>query len=322
MVKFSLFSKFIVYIVLFCIVYQQNLVFCSEEDEERPCPRCEPMLDIEHWEAEHIHQNGTKWKGRANKRQTSPAVIYHGGPVLNSVSSSAIFWGQKWATASYVQDKITAVDSFLMGVGGSHYASVDDQYTGSNGAVTSSIHYNGHYIDLSTASAVLQGSTPLYNAIKATVCRNVLYPDPSGNGFYPVFTDIPRPTGSGYCAWHSSDYCNGKRVQFGFFWSLDGDGGCDVRDTSGLHSQGAGSIVNVVAHELNEARTDPVFSAWLDATGYETADKCAWHYSPVNSGLVTLTNGARFKLQGEWSNSAFSTKTGFNDGSGNLGCSV
>jgi len=62
-------------------------------------------------------------------------------------------------------------------------------------------------------------------------------PDPSGNGYYAVYTDQPRGHAD-YCAWHSAGSCGGKPVQFAFFWKLDGDAGCDPQDTSGLHSQG------------------------------------------------------------------------------------
>ena len=51
---------------------------------------------------------------------------------------------------------------------------------------------------------------------------------PVANGYYPVYSDQPRGN-AGYCAWHSSGTINGIRVQFGFFFNLDGDPGCDPR---------------------------------------------------------------------------------------------
>ena len=49
---------------------------------------------------------------------------------------------------------------------------------------------------------------------------------PVANAYYPVYSDQPRGN-AGYCAWHSSGTINGTRVQFGFFFNLDGDPGCD-----------------------------------------------------------------------------------------------
>src|SRR5436309_1646877 len=81
-------------------------------------------------------------------------------------------------------------------------------------------------------------------------------PDPNGNGYYPVYTDIKRGHAN-YCAWHSAGTCGGVPVQFAFFFNLDGDAGCDPQDTQTGHSQGLAALVNVTGHELSEARSDP-----------------------------------------------------------------
>ena len=49
---------------------------------------------------------------------------------------------------------------------------------------------------------------------------------------------------------------NGQRVQFAFFWKLDGDAGCDPADNANGHSQGLSAIANVSGHELAEAAVD------------------------------------------------------------------
>jgi hypothetical protein len=46
-----------------------------------------------------------------------------------------------------------------------------------------------------------------------------------------------------------------------------------------------------------EAITDPDLNAWLDGSGSEIGDKCAWKFS----SCVTLTTGS-WQLQQEWSN--------------------
>lgn len=65
------------------------------------------------------------------------------------------------------------------------------------------------------------------------------------------------------------------------------------------------------------AISDPGVNAWKDDNGSENADKCAYRFPQPQ---VTLSNGARFKLQANWSNLAFRNGTGFNDGYGRLGC--
>jgi hypothetical protein len=107
-------------------------------------------------------------------------------------------------------------------------------------------------------------------------------------------------------------------VQFAFFFKLDGDSGCDPQDTSGLHSQGLAALANVSAHELSEARSDPASpGAWYDRRGQENGDKCAWTF---NVPLVTFSNGSQWKLQGEWSNAAFTAGTGYPNSNGQKGC--
>jgi hypothetical protein len=185
-----------------------------------------------------------------------------------------------------------------------------DEYTGSNGQVGPSVTHNGHRIDTSTAS---NGSST--SAIVAEVCKQIT--SPVSNGFYPVYVDVKRGN-AGYCAYHTFGSCSGVTVQVAFFFNLDGDPGCDPQDTSGLHSQGLAALANVSGHELSEARTDPDSpGAWYDKRGQENGDKCAWTF---NVPLVTFSNGIQWKIQGEWSNNAYNTGTGYPNSSGQKGC--
>ena len=107
-------------------------------------------------------------------------------------------------------------------------------------------------------------------------------------------------------------------VQFAFFFDLDGDVGCDPNDNASGHSEGLAALANVSGHELSEARTDPHLDAWFDSNGQENSDKCAWSFGPT---LVPFNNGTSWKLQGNWSNSAYnSTTRGYNNSSGEKGC--
>jgi hypothetical protein len=63
---------------------------------------------------------------------SSPDVIWHNGPILPATATAAIFWGKKWAKSSFVSDKITGLDSWYKGFGGSGYAATCDEYTGSS----------------------------------------------------------------------------------------------------------------------------------------------------------------------------------------------
>ena len=244
-------------------------------------------------------------QGEASHRHSnSPNLIYHGGPVMRSgAAATAIFWGASWA--GYRGDKLTGIDSFYSGVGGTSYAGTNAEYTDSSGAhVGVTVSYAGHLVDTSSAPS----HAPQTSTIAAEVAKMI--PNPVANGYYPVYVDTPRGN-TRYCAWHSYGTVNGVNVQFAFFFNLDGDRGCDP-GSSGSQSQGLAALGNVSGHELSEALTDPALNAWYDGTGEENADKCAWTFG---SKLVSFKNGTSWKIQGNWSNSAYDSGRGYTDAS-------
>ena len=267
------------------------------------------MLGI-HWARGFESNARAAHEAKAARPRSNPDMTYHGGKIMPSANTKAIFWGTSWP--SYSGDKISGLDAWYSGFGNSNYAKTSDEYTGSNGQVGPMTTHEGHVIDGSASTGGSNTSTILNE-----VCKVITNPDPSGNGYYAVYTDTPRGH-AGYCAWHSYGSCNGIPVQFAFFFKLDGDAGCDPLDTSGLHSQGLAALVNVSGHELSEARTDPASpGAWYDNSGAENGDKCAWTFGVP---LVTFSNGIQWKIQGEWSNNAYDNRTGYANSAGQKGC--
>lgn len=240
----------------------------------------------------------------------SPLMTYHNGKIMPAAVTEAIFWGKTWS--GYTGDEITGIDTWHLGFGGSNYAKTSDEYTGTNGQVGATTSYQGHVTDFSAASG---GNST--SPILAEVCKMIQSPDPGGNGYYAVYTDLPRGN-AGYCAWHSYGTCGSTPVQFAFFWKLDGDPGCDPQSTVTGESQGLAALANVSGHELSEARTDPASpGAWYDSSGAENGDKCAWTF---NVPYVTFSDGSKWKIQGEWSNAAYTAGTGYPNSSGQKGC--
>ena len=239
-----------------------------------------------------------------------PDMTYHGGKIMPRANATAIFWGTSWA--HYTGLNISGMDSWYQGFGNSKYAKTSDEYTGTNGQVGPTLNYAGHYVD--TSAAPMNGDNT--SVILAEVCREITNPDPSGNGYYPVYIDNLRH-GDYYCAYHSYGSCHGVPVQFAFFFKLDTDTGCSPEDSSGLHPAGLAALANVSGHELSEARTDPALNAWYDSLGYENGDKCEWTFGVP---LVTFSNGTQWKIQGEWSNNAYNSGTGYCGPSDQKGC--
>ena len=228
-------------------------------------------------------------------------LTYHNGPVMTSGAAvKAIFWGSTWSSSASAGDKVSGLDTFYGGIGGSSYLRTTTEYTQAGGLTTgSAASYAGHVVDLSSAPT----TAPSTSQVLAVVARNITNPVP--NGYYPVYSDHPRGT-AGYCAWHSYGTINGTSVQFAFFFRLDGDAGCNPQYTGAPYSQGLAALANVSGHELSEALTDPLLNAWYDQQGAENADKCAWTFGP----LVSFANST-WKIQGNWSNAAYGTGSSY-----------
>jgi hypothetical protein len=234
-------------------------------------------------------------------------LLWHNGGVMHSTSVVPVFWGSRWTTSTFTGDKVTGLDYLYAHVGGTGYARTNGEYSDSSGKVnTTSISKAS---DLSDYSATPSGA-PSTSQVLAEVAK-VTGNRPVRDAYYPVYSDQPRGS-AGYCAWHSSGTINGIRVQFGFFFNLDGDPGCDPQAPSSLgHSQGLSALANVSGHELSEMLTDPQLDAWYDQKGDENSDKCAWTFS----GTVAIGTQS-WKIQGNWSNAAASAKSGY----ANVGC--
>jgi hypothetical protein len=232
---------------------------------------------------------------------------YHGGPVMHATTVVPVFWGSKWSSGSFVGDKVTGLDYFYSQVGGTGYARTNSEYTDGSGNVNTSSIAKG--TDLTDTSATPSGapSTAQVLAEVAAVTNN----NPTPNAYYPVYSDQPRGS-AGYCAWHSTGTIAGIQVQFGFFFNLDGDPGCNPGDAFTSHSEGLAALANVSGHELSEMLTDPQLNAWTDQRGAENSDKCAWTF-----GSNTVAIGSQqFRIQGNWSNAAATAGTGY----ANVGC--
>jgi len=245
---------------------------------------------------------------------TNNNLIYHGGPILPGVTVKAIFWGSSWAT--YTGDKTTGMDRWYSYVGtvnggnGSAYEATVNEYTDNTGQrVSTATTYQGRVVDSNSLPKHLSTS-----AVLSEVCK-VVGSSAVPNGYYPVYVDRKRG-GANYCAYHSWGSCGGTPVEFGFFFNLDGDAGCDPGSAVSGQSQGLAALANVSGHELSETRSDPNGNAWYSSNGSENGDQCAWTFG---GPYVTFLDGTHWKVQGNWSNYAATNGTGYSTSLG-TGC--
>lgn len=265
-----------------------------------------PMLGL-HW------ARGAQPEARTNAGGggSGANLVYHNGPILATTDVTAIFWGNSWGNSNYASGKITGLAKFYDGVGGTNYAATTTEFSGSNGQVTTTITNHQAITDASAGPT----KAPSTSTILAEVCKVI--GSPTTNGYYPVYTDLKRGS-AGYCAWHSWGTCGTTNVQFAFFFDLDGDPGCDPGDNVTGNSQGLAALGNVTGHELSEAMTDPRGNGWYDRQGYENSDKCAWTFGTPY--LTFPSNGSKWMIQGNWSNTAYTNNYGYANNKGQKGC--
>jgi hypothetical protein len=193
----------------------------------------------------------------------------------------------------------SGIDQLFSGFNGSNYLAVAQQYT--RGASVSST-FEGEQFDGSAPPKRVSPSM-LGAEIQKVYGSNL---DPEG--IYFVYTSN-FPTGGGFCAWHSSTAVDGHNVAVAYMPNTKGVAGCDGGNQYGdpTHSEGLYSLANVTAHEFMESVTDTWPSsqsyAWIDNSGSEIGDKCAWQFSgtvtlPLPDSKTTTT----WQLQEEWNN--------------------
>jgi hypothetical protein len=122
---------------------------------------------------------------------------------------------------------------------------------------------------------------------------------------YLVYSQTPVP--GGYCGWHYFGSCGGSAIEYAYILNMDNIVGCSS-PVAGGHSAGLSAIANVSAHEISETLTDPDVNGWRNPTGAEIGDLCNFTFDAPST---TLSNGAVFALQDEWSNEANDAGYGF-----------
>jgi hypothetical protein len=236
-------------------------------------------------------QQGLRTRG-AKPRPSAGPLVDQGGKILPGSNTYAIFWGSPSAWNSDVQPGIA---SLFSGLNGTSFLNTGTQYMR---AASIGSTFKGSQSDSSAPPKRVSPST-LGQEVAKIYGTNV---DPSG--VYFVYTSN-SPNGGGFCAWHSLTTVNGVDIAVAYMPNTTGSAGCDPGNVYNLSgSEGLRSLANVTSHEFMEAVTDALPGsgtyAWIDSSGAEIGDKCAWQFNSP----VTLSNGSTWQLQMEWSNAA------------------
>jgi hypothetical protein len=236
----------------------------------------------------------------------SATISYHGGPIITGTTNVyAIYYGDFSADGSNYK---TVINSFLTSIGGSPYYGINTSYYNSaNVHVSNSVSYKGSiaktaYLGTSLTDANIK--TIVSDAISAALLPK------DTNALYFVLTSKNVTASSGfctqYCGWHTYGTISGSNIKYSFVGNpAKCISSCAAQTTGPNANAGADGAVSIIAHELEEAVTDPQLNAWYDSQGYENADKCAWTFGTTSLAAngskynVTL-GGKQYLIQRNW----------------------
>jgi len=236
------------------------------------------------------------------KPRRGNGITYHGGPLITAGPNVHYIWYGSWQNGS-----INILDTLASGMGGSPYFNINTTYyDGSN------VHVANNVLKSADASDNYSRGTSLNDSdIQAIVAAQ--NPTDTG-GVYFVMTsqDVNETTGfcTQYCGWHTHGTINGRDIKYAFVGNPER---CPSACTNGTPAPngdvGADGAASIVAHELEEATTDPDLNAWYDQRGQENADKCAWTfgstYTTSNGGVANMNLGGKdFLIQQNWVNAS------------------
>jgi hypothetical protein len=220
-------------------------------------------------------------------------ILNHGGTVMGNTINVYVIWYGNW-NQSNGSDNVAGqqlVRTFLSSVGNSPYYNINTSYPGVTGSVT---------LKAETADGGSQGSR-LSDASVQTIVSTAINSGklPSDiNGVYFVLTssDVSERSGfcNRYCGWHTYGTINGSNTKYSFVGNANRClSSCAAQTISPNGNAGVDAMISVIAHELEEAATDPNLNAWYDSKGAENADKCAWTFG---SAQTQLASGAYYNM--------------------------
>jgi hypothetical protein len=216
------------------------------------------------------------------------AITYHGGPVMGTPNVYVIWYGN-WnqGNGSDTSGGQALVNAFLGGESNSAYFKINTTYSASGGAPTGAIS-----VKSSTTDAYSQGTRLSDSKVLAVVSNAItsgkLPKDTNGVYFVLTSSDVSENSGfcNRYCGWHTHGTVSGADIKYSFVGNANRClSSCAAQTSSPNGNAGVDGMISVIAHELEEATTDPDLNAWYDGSGAENADKCAWTFGQLKSSL-------------------------------------
>jgi len=291
-------------------------------EEGQPPAMIHATLD----EMKRFRESNPHLKGASTPSELS----YHGGVGGIGVETAPkvylVLWGSQWNNND-PSGEAAILQNFYTGAGGSSWLNSVTQYC--QGVPTGTVFCNGAGTAAGNPNHILAGvwadnasaapSKPRQSQFAAEAVRAAQHfgnTTASSNASvqYVIATatrNNSRGFGTQFCAYHSATSSTVGNVAYTNLPYITDAGGSCGANFNGLGPDAG--ITIVAGHEMAETVTDQFPNGgWLDSSGAENGDKCAWISSGQGAAAdVTLTSGSSFPVQSLWSNA-------FNSGSG--GC--
>ena len=235
-------------------------------------------------------------------------ISYHGGPVILNTTGIYYIWYGNWSGNTAV----TILTDLANSIGGSPYFNINTTYyNGSNVHVTNSVAYRGSTTDNYSHGTSLSDSA-VQAVVSSAITSGALPKDTNAVYFVLTSQDVTESSGfcTQYCGWHTHGTISGSDIKYAFIGNAARCiTSCAAQSTGPNGNAGADGMASIIAHELEEAVTDPDLNAWYDNRGAENADKCAWTFGTThtasNGSLYNMTLGSRnYLIQRNWVNAS------------------
>ena len=258
---------------------------------------------------------------------TAAELTYHGGTGGIGVETAPkvylVLWGRQWNKGD-PSGESSLLQSFLGGVGGSSWFNSVTQYcqgvpvgtTFCNGAGTPVGNQPGMLAGVWSDNALAAPKHPTQGQLAAeAVAAAQHFGNTTGASNasvqYVIATSHLHSSagfGTQYCAYHSWTGSSVGNVAYtNLPYITDAGANCGA-DFNGLGADAGITIVE--GHEFAETATDQFpSSGWIDSSGAENGDKCAWIRSGQGAAADTTFTTGTFAVQSLWSN-AFAGNTG------------
>jgi hypothetical protein len=235
----------------------------------------------------------------------TPSITYHGGPVL-ATPTVYIIWYGNWnqsngsdnpAGQQIIRDFANNVSNIVSTApqNSSNYFQINTTYSAGGTTITGNVVFGGE-----TSDNYSQGARLTDSRVKAVVNRAInnhfLPYDPTGVYFVLSSSDVSESSGfcTQYCGWHTSGSGTYGTIRYSFVGNANRClSACAAQTISPNGNAGVDGMISVIAHELEEATSDPDLNAWYDSSGSENADKCAWTFG---HSLQQLASGAYYNM--------------------------